>query len=54
MKFKPLYFYGFVFVAAVIILIVVSQQDNGEERLNDNKISTEEMPQDDVHSQFRN
>ncbi|RLC49350.1 MAG: hypothetical protein DRI23_09395 [Candidatus Cloacimonadota bacterium] len=53
MKFKPLYFYGFVLVAAVIILIVVSQQDNGEKKLSDNKISTEEMPQDDVHSQFR-
>jgi len=54
MKFKPLYFYGFIFVAAVIILIIVSQQDNGKEKLSDNKISTEGMPQDDVHSQFRN
>ena len=54
MKFKPLYFYGAVFIAAVLILIVVSQQDNGKEILSDNKINTEEMPQDDVHSQFRN
>jgi len=38
MKFKPLYFYGLVLVAAVIILIVVSQQDNVEENLRDNKI----------------
>ena len=54
MKFKPLYFYGLVLVAVVIILVVVTQQDNVEENLSDNKISTEEMPQDDVHSQFRN
>jgi len=54
MKFKPLYFYGLVLAAVVIILIVVTQEDNGEENLSDNKISTEEMPQDDVHSQFRN
>ncbi|MBT8387384.1 MAG: tetratricopeptide repeat protein [Ignavibacteria bacterium] len=52
MKFKPLYFYGLVLVAAVIILVVVTQQNNVEEQLSENKISTEEMPQDDIHSQL--
>ena len=54
MKFKPLYFYGAILIAVVIILIVVTQQNDKQEELSDNKISTDEMPQDDVHSQFRN
>jgi tetratricopeptide (TPR) repeat protein len=54
MKFKPLYFYGAVLIAVVIILIVVTKQNDKQEDLSNNKMSTEEMPQDDVHSQFRN
>ncbi len=54
MKFKPLYFYGAILLAVVVILIVVTQQKDEQKELSDNKISTEEMPQDDVHSQFSN
>jgi len=54
MKFKPLYFYGLVLVAAVIILIIVTRQNDKKIEQRDIKISTEDMPQDDVHSQFRN
>ena len=54
MKFKPLYFYGTILIAVVLILVFVTQQNDKQEELSDNKISTEEMPQDDVHSQLRN
>ena len=54
MKFKPLYFYGTILIAVVLILVFVTQQNDKQEELSDNKISQEEMPRDDVHSQFRN
>lgn len=53
MKFKPLYFYGAVLFAAVIVLILVTQQDDKQENIKNDKVNTQEMPQDDVHSQFR-
>jgi len=54
MKFKPLYFYGAVLFAVVIMLFIVSQQDDKQEPIKNDIVNTQEMPQDNVHSQFRN
>lgn len=51
MKFKPIYFYGILALAAVIILIVVSVQNSDEP----DSISMEQhqnMPDDEVHKQL--
>jgi tetratricopeptide (TPR) repeat protein len=53
MKFKSLYFYGAILFTAVIVLILVTQQDDKQENIKNDEVNTQEMPQDDVHSQFR-
>jgi len=52
MKFKPIYFYGILVVAAVALLIVVGIQEtsNSTEVLISNDQS---MPDDDVHKQLK-
>jgi len=53
MKFKPLYFYGAVFLTVVIILIIVSQQ-TGTENTQPEEISTKQnLPDDDIHNPFK-
>lgn len=52
MKFKPIYFYGIIAVAVVIILFVVSQTSNSENVNAD--ITNKQMPMDDVHKNFNN
>ena len=53
MKFKPLYFYGAVFIIVVAILIILSQQsENIENTLNEN-LNTQQMPNDEIHSQLK-
>jgi cytochrome c-type biogenesis protein CcmH/NrfG len=46
MKIKPLYIYGILAVAAVLVLIFLTNRQE--------EPSVNNMPQDDVHSQFRN
>lgn len=53
MKFKPIYFYGILAIAAIAVLIIVGIQDSsnpGQPPVTDNQI----MPDDDVHKQLKN
>ncbi len=54
MKFKPIYFYGIIITALIIVLVIISQQDNKIEKNDDVTLNEQQMPQDDIHSQFRN
>jgi tetratricopeptide (TPR) repeat protein len=47
MKIKPIYAYGALAVAALVVLIFFTQQDT-------DKPVTGSMPQDDIHKQFKN
>ncbi len=53
MKFKPLYFYGVVFVIVVAILIILSQQSGNVENNSNENINTQQMPNDEIHSQLK-
>ncbi len=48
MKFKPIYLYGFILIAVVTTLIVVSQSNASKETIKGD-ITQKQMPQDDVH-----
>ena len=53
MKFKPIYLYGFIAVAAIAIFIIVGIQessDTSQVPVTDNQM----MPDDDVHKQLMN
>ena len=53
MKFKAIYLYGIIAIAAIAVLIIVGIQDSsnpGEPPVTDNQI----MPDDDVHKQLKN
>ena len=50
MKFKPLYFYAAVLLAIIVVLIIVSQQESKVEPTQDDNITEQEMPQDDIES----
>ncbi|MFZ1290850.1 MAG: tetratricopeptide repeat protein [Melioribacteraceae bacterium] len=51
MKLKPIYFYLIIFLLAVIGIVYFSTKENSVEE----EILTEQkMPQDDIHSQFNN
>lgn len=53
MKFKPVYFYGLVAIAALAILIIVGVQEYSN--TPPSSIANEQtMPDDDVHKQLRN
>jgi cytochrome c-type biogenesis protein CcmH/NrfG len=53
MKFKPVYFYGLLAIAALTILIIVGVQEYSN--TTPSNISNEQvMPDDDVHKQLRN
>lgn len=52
MKFKPIYLYGLIAIVAIIVLIIVSVQENS----NPNEVSISNdstMPDDDVHKQLK-
>lgn len=51
MKFKPIYFYGTIAVAAIVTLIIISQQ-NSTEQQNPNPGSNQTMPEDDIHKKL--
>lgn len=48
MKFKPVYIYGFILLAVITTLIVVSQSKSSKEIIKGD-ITQKQMPQDDVH-----
>jgi len=53
MKFKAIYLYGILAIAAIAVLIIVGIQDTsnpGKPLITDNQI----MPDDDVHKQLKN
>jgi len=53
MKFKPIYFYGILAIAAIAVLIIVGIQDSsnhGQAPVTDNQM----MPEDDIHKQLKN
>jgi tetratricopeptide (TPR) repeat protein len=53
MKFKPIYLYGIIVVAAVALLIVVGTQETFKP--TEVSISNDQtIPDDDVHKQFKN
>lgn len=53
MKFKPVYFYGLIAIAALVILIIVGVQEYSN--IPPSSITNEQtMPDDDVHKQLRN
>ncbi len=50
MKIKPLYIYGTVFIAIAVILFILIQQDNTPQVNNaPADIANKEMPKDDIH-----
>lgn len=53
MKFKPLYFYGAVFVIVVVILIILSQQSGNVENASNENLNTQQIPNDEIHSQLK-
>lgn len=53
MKFKPVYFYAAVFLIAAVVLLVVSQNQSTSNQ-NVTEFNPEgELPDDDIHSQFK-
>jgi tetratricopeptide (TPR) repeat protein len=53
MKFKPIYLYGLIALAAVIVLIIISVQENSN--TSDKTLNNEQViPNDDVHKQLKN
>ncbi|OGU69271.1 MAG: hypothetical protein A2W30_05385 [Ignavibacteria bacterium RBG_16_36_9] len=53
MKFKPIYFYGILVVAALVLLIVVGIHESSDS--TDVPIANNQaMPDDDVHKQLKN
>jgi tetratricopeptide (TPR) repeat protein len=52
MKFKPIYLYGILALAVVVILFVVAQPGSKEKIKGD--ISNKEMPADEVHKNLNN
>lgn len=53
MKFKPIYFYGILVVAAVALLIIVGIQETSDST-EAPVINNQTMPDDDVHKQLKN
>ena len=53
MKFKPLYFYGIVAVAAIVILIVVSQSGSTENTNPVDITSEQKIPDDEIHKPLK-
>ena len=53
MKFKPIYLYGLLLAAVVIVLIFVVQE-NSNETVNINRDQSQNMPDDQVHKQLQN
>ena len=52
MKFKPLYFYGAVFIIVVVILIIISQSGDKVNTPGED-ISKQELPNDEIHNPLK-
>lgn len=50
MKFKPIYLYGIIAVAVIVVLLIVSQTGNNEKTNVD--ITNKQMPMDEVHKKL--
>ena len=53
MKFKPIYLYGVVLVAAVVLLIIFSQGKNSNPDPEITSFQNENIPDDDIHNQLK-
>jgi tetratricopeptide (TPR) repeat protein len=53
MKFKLIYLYGIIALAVIVTLIIVSQSNNADEKVNVD-ITNKQMPMDDVHKKLNN
>jgi len=53
MKFKPIYLYGVVLVAAVVLLIIFSQGKNSNPDSEITSFQNENIPDDDIHNQLK-
>jgi len=54
MKFKPVYLYGIIAIAAIAILIIVAINQNSNSVQSPSAMNNEQMPDDDVHKQLMN
>ena len=52
-KFKPLYFYGSVFIIVVAVLIIISQQSGETTNNTGEDLSKQEMPNDEIHNPLK-
>jgi len=53
MKFKPIYLYGVVLAAAVVLLIIFSQGKNSNPDPEITSFQNENIPDDDIHNQLK-
>ena len=54
MKFKPIYLYGIIAIAAIAALIIVAINENSNPVETSTMMNKEQMPDDDVHKQLMN
>ena len=54
MKFKPIYLYGIIAIAAIAALIIVAMNENSNPVETSTMMNNEQMPDDDVHKQLMN
>lgn len=54
MKFKPIYLYGIIAIAAIAALIIVAINENSNSVETSTMMNNEQMPDDDVHKQLMN
>jgi tetratricopeptide (TPR) repeat protein len=54
MKFKPIYLYGIIAIAAIAALIIVAINENSNSVETSSMMNNEQMPDDDVHKQLMN
>jgi len=53
MKFKPLYFYGAVFIIVVAVLIIISQQSGEVKNTSVIDLNEQEIPNDEIHNPLK-
>jgi tetratricopeptide (TPR) repeat protein len=53
MKFKPLYFYGVIAVAAIVTLFIVSQSSKTENTQPVDVTSEQKLPDDEIHNPLK-
>ena len=53
MNFKPLYFYGAVFIIVIAILIIISQQSVETSSESGEDLSKQEIPNDEIHNPLK-